>query len=75
MDSYDRNRREKRRTRKAMVAPELKGMISKAKKKREPGYKNKIKRAIKKNEQQRRKIERRQEMRAARRANKQKNSF
>lgn len=75
VDSYDRNRREKRRTRKAMVAPELKGMISKAKKKRKPGYKNKIKRAIKKNEQQRRKIERRQEMRAARRANKQKNSW
>ena len=73
VDSYDRNRREKRRTKKQAVAGELKGMISKAKKKRKPGYKNKIKRAIKKNEQQRRRIERRQEMRAIRKRNKEEN--
>ncbi|ETA73627.1 ATP-dependent RNA helicase [Ligilactobacillus equi DPC 6820] len=75
VDSYDRNRREKRRTRKQSVAGELKGMISKAKKKKKPGYKNKIKRAIKKNEQQRRRIERRQEMRAIRKKNKAENRY
>ncbi|MCP0885992.1 DEAD/DEAH box helicase [Ligilactobacillus sp. WILCCON 0076] len=73
VDSYDRNRRVKRHVRKNKVAPELKGMISKAKKKRKPGYKNKIKRVIKKNEQQQRKIERRQEIHARRKANKQSN--
>ena len=44
-------------------------MVKKEKKKRKPGYKNKIKRAIKRDEQQKRKIARRQEMRNARKGN------
>ena len=64
--SYDRNRRFKRRTRSNKLDPKIVGMVKKEKKKRKPGYKNKIKRAIKRDEQQKRKIARRQEMRNAR---------
>ena len=68
--SYDRNRRFKRRTRSNKLDPKIVGMVKKEKKKRKPGYKNKIKRAIKRDEQQKRKIVRRQEMRNARKGNK-----
>ncbi|MBD5069941.1 MAG: DEAD/DEAH box helicase [Lactobacillus sp.] len=61
VDSYDRNRRQKRRTRSASLDPKMIGMVKKAKKKRKPGYKNKIKRALKRDAQQKRKIARRQE--------------
>lgn len=67
--SYDRNRRFKRRTRSNKLDPKIVGMVKKEKKKRKPGYKNKIKRAIKRDEQQKRKLARRQEMRNARRGN------
>ncbi len=67
--SYDRNRRLKRRTRSNKLDPKIVGMVKKEKKKRKPGYKNKIKRAIKRDEQQKRKIARRQEMRNARKGN------
>lgn len=67
--SYDRNRRFKRRTRSNKLDPKIVGMVKKEKKKRKPGYKNKIKRAIKRYEQQKRKIARRQEMRNARKGN------
>lgn len=67
--SYDRNRRFKRRTRSNKLDPKIVGMVKKEKKKRKPGYKNKIKRAIKRDEQQKRKIARRQEMRNARKGN------
>ena len=67
--SYDRNRRFKRRTRSNELDPKIVGMVKKEKKKRKPGYKNKIKRAIKRDEQQKRKIARRQEMRNARKGN------
>ncbi|WP_282708756.1 DEAD/DEAH box helicase [Ligilactobacillus sp. Marseille-Q7487] len=70
VDSYDRKRREKRRVRQDKMDPKLQGMVNKAKKKRKPGYKKKIKQAIKKDEQQKRRIARRQEMRAQRKANK-----
>lgn len=61
VDSYDRNRRQKRRTRQESLDPKMIGMVKKAKKKRKPGYKNKIKRALKRDAQQKRKIARRQE--------------
>lgn len=61
VDSYDRNRRQKRRTRQDKLDPKMIGMVKKAKKKRKPGYKNKIKRALKRDAQQKRKIARRQE--------------
>lgn len=67
--SYDRNRRFKRRTRSNKLDSKIVGMVKKEKKKRKPGYKNKIKRAIKRDEQQKRKIARRQEMRNARKGN------
>lgn len=67
--SYDRNRRFKRRTRSNKLDPKIVGMVKKEKKKRKPGYKNKIKRAIKRDEQQKRKLARRQEMRNARKEN------
>lgn len=67
--SYDRNRRFKRRTRSNKLDPKIVGMVKKEKKKRKPGYKNKIKRAIKHDEQQKRKLARRQEMRNARKGN------
>ena len=60
VDSYDRNRREKRQTRKEPMDPKLRGFVKKEKKKRKPGYKKKIKRAIKRDEQQKRRIARRQ---------------
>lgn len=60
VDSYDRNRREKRQTRKESMDPKLRGFVKKEKKKRKPGYKKKIKRAIKCDEQQKRRIARRQ---------------
>ena len=60
VDSYDRNRREKRKTRKESMDPKLRGFVKKEKKKRKPGYKKKIKRAIKRDEQQKRRIARRQ---------------
>lgn len=60
VDSYDRNRREKRQTRKELMDPKLRGFVKKEKKKRKPGYKKKIKRAIKRDEQQKRRIARRQ---------------
>lgn len=60
VDSYDRNRREKRQTRKESMDPKLRGFVKKEKKKRKPGYKKKIKRAIKHDEQQKRRIARRQ---------------
>ena len=60
VDSYDRNRREKRQTRKESMDPKLRGFVKKEKKKRKPSYKKKIKRAIKRDEQQKRRIARRQ---------------
>lgn len=69
VDSYDRNRRFKRRTRSNKLDSKIVGMVKKEKKKRKPGYKNKIKRAIKRDEQQKRKLARRQEMRNARKGN------
>ncbi len=69
VDSYDRNRRFKRRTRSSKLDPKIVGMVKKEKKKRKPGYKNKIKRAIRRDEQQKRKLARRQEMRNARKGN------
>ena len=43
VDSYDRNRRDKRRVRQQKLDPRLVGMVKKEKKKRKPGYKRKIK--------------------------------
>ncbi|WP_338433851.1 DEAD/DEAH box helicase [Ligilactobacillus saerimneri] len=60
VDSYDRNRRDKRRVRQQKLDPRLVGMVKKEKKKRKPGYKRKIKQAIQKDRQQKKKLEKRQ---------------
>ncbi|KRL38790.1 DEAD/DEAH box helicase [Liquorilactobacillus uvarum] len=63
VDSYDRDRRQKRKVKKEQLDVNLIGLVKKERKKRKPGYKNKIKRAIKRKEQQDRKISRRQKKR------------
>lgn len=68
--SYDRKRREIRRSKKQAVAPELKGMISKERKKKKPGYKKKIKQAIKKDQQFKHRQAMRQKYRQLRKAHK-----
>ncbi|EOT47597.1 MULTISPECIES: DEAD/DEAH box helicase [Enterococcus] len=67
VDTYDRNRRKKREQKKAdELDPTLIGLVKKKKKKIKPGYKKKIQWEIDKTKQQKRKIERRQETRQAR---------
>lgn len=67
VDTYDRNRRKKREQKKAdELDPTLIGLVKKKKKKIKPGYKKKIQWEIDKTKQQKRKIERRQQTRQAR---------
>lgn len=56
VESYDRNRRDKRRVRKDKLDPRVAGLVKKAKKKRKPGYKKKIKEVIRKDERMKRRI-------------------
>lgn len=65
-DTYDRKRREKREKTKDVLDPELIGLVKKKKKKVKPGYKRKINRAISESNKQKRKLERRQTGRSAR---------
>lgn len=67
VDTYDRNRRTKRsRKTKDELDPTLIGLVKKKKKNIKPGYKKKIDRAINDSNQQKRKLERRQVTRTAR---------
>jgi ATP-dependent RNA helicase CshB len=70
VDTYDRNRRTKREKTKEELDPTLIGLVKKKKKKIKPGYKRKINWAIADKNKQKRKIERRQQTRAARKAKK-----
>ncbi|WP_461240336.1 DEAD/DEAH box helicase [Paucilactobacillus sp. N302-9] len=70
VDSYDRKRRTKRRTRQDELDPTMKGFVKKTKKKVKPGYKKKIKSAISDSERQKKKLERRHETRVAKRQKK-----
>ncbi|MTD38022.1 DEAD/DEAH box helicase [Erwinia sp. CPCC 100877] len=73
-ETYDRNRRTKReKTKDALEDPTLIGLVKKKKKKIKPGYKKKIDRAISESNRQKRKIERRQQTRTARKAKKNSN--
>lgn len=57
-ETYDRQRREKREnTAKDTLSPSLRGYVKKKKKNVKPGYKKKISREIKKNNQRKRRIE------------------
>ena len=67
VDSYDRNRRKKReQTKKEELDPTLSGLVKKKKKKIKPGYKKKIQWAVDKDKKQKRKVEKRQQLRSAR---------
>lgn len=66
VDSYDRNRRQKRRIKRDKMDPNLIGYVNKEKRKHKPGYKKKIRQAIKRDQQRKRQIERRQKRRARR---------
>lgn len=66
--THDRNRRRKYQHRQDELDPAMKGYVKKAKKKVKPGYKKRIKRAIKDDEQQKRKLELRHKIRKAKRA-------
>ena len=66
VDSYDRNRRQKREKRRDELDTTLIGLVKKKKKKIKPGYKKQIQREIEKSNKQKRKMERRQKGRNAR---------
>ncbi|KRM13457.1 DEAD/DEAH box helicase [Paucilactobacillus suebicus] len=72
-DTYNRNRRDHRKAKQAELDPTLKGFVKKTKKKVKPGYKKKIRGAISEQERQKRKLEKRHEVRQAKR-NKKKSS-
>lgn len=66
IDSYDRNRRQKREKKRDELDTTLIGLVKKKKKKNKPGYKKQIQREIEKSNKQKRKMERRQKGRTAR---------
>ena len=65
--TYDRNRRKNYHRRKESLDTTLRGFVKKTKKKVKPGYKKRIQRAIKEDEQEKRKLAKRHEMRKAKR--------
>lgn len=66
VESYDRNRRQKREKKRDELDTTLIGLVKKKKKKIKPGYKKQIQREIEKSNKQKRKMERRQKGRTAR---------
>ncbi|MGX7419643.1 DEAD/DEAH box helicase [Carnobacterium gallinarum] len=73
VDTYDRNRRNNReKTTVDVLNPSMRGMVQKAKKKVKPGYKKKMGRTIKEHNEQKRRVERRSQARAIKKANKKK---
>lgn len=74
VDTYDRNRRKKREKSRDELDPTLIGLVKKKKKKIKPGYKKKIQWEIDKSNKAKRKVERRQQTRTARKNKKSSNS-
>jgi ATP-dependent RNA helicase CshB len=74
VDTYDRNRRKKREKSRDELDPTLIGLVKKKKKKIKPGYKKKIQWEIDKSNKAKRKIERRQQTRTARKNKKSSNN-
>ena len=73
VDTYDRKRRTTREnTATDKIDPKLKSMISQTKKKVKPGYKKKMSRAIKESGLKQRRVERRSQANAIKKANKKK---
>ncbi|MBL1226179.1 DEAD/DEAH box helicase [Enterococcus sp. BWR-S5] len=73
VETYDRNRRTKRVKSKDELDPTLIGLVKKKKKKVKPGYKKKINWAIADSNKKKRKVERRQQTRTARKSKKNSN--
>src|SRR5699024_1174069 len=73
LSTHKNNRRpENRKSEKRKINTKLVGYVKKEKKKRKPGYKKKIKRAIQEDNSQKRKLEQRHEVRKAKRLRKRK---
>ncbi|MCX2454433.1 DEAD/DEAH box helicase [Lacticaseibacillus nasuensis] len=71
VDGVDRNRREHRQGQQTPQSLKIRGMVKKEQKKRKPGYKKKIKKAAEKEAWFNRRVAKRTEMRASRKAHKQ----
>ena len=70
--SHYRRRDNRKATKTRTVNAQTKGIVAKAKRKKKPGYKKKIKRAIQEDNRQQRKLEQRHEMRHQKRLRKRK---
>jgi ATP-dependent RNA helicase CshB len=70
IDAKDRNRRQNREKKSDKLSQTMYGMLQKEKKKKKPGYKKKVKKAIAKEEWFNRRVEKRAELRAAKKKNK-----
>lgn len=70
IDTFDRNRREKRKATQKKLDIEMIGMVKKKKKKVKPGYKKKIKNTIAENQRKKRRQELKQQKRKQRKARK-----
>ena len=70
VETFDRNRRQKRQATQEKLDPEMIGMVKKKKKKVKPGYKKKIKANIAENRRKKRRQEMKQRNRAERKARK-----
>lgn len=57
VDTYQRDRRVRRQKRRESLDPKLRGLVKKEQKKRKPGYRKKIQRAIVQEEQRKRKLD------------------
>lgn len=71
VDSYDRDRRDKRSQTRQALDTEMIGLVKKKKKKIKPGYKKKIQRAVAEKHRKTRRMEQRAQNRAKRKAKKQ----
>lgn len=68
MTTHDRNRRQHFNRGQRVLDPNMKGFVKKTKRKVKPGYKKRIKRAIREDEQAKHKLEVRHRIRKAKRA-------
>lgn len=70
VDTHDRNRRTTRSRKNRKLSQKMYGMLKKEQKKRMPGYKKKVRKAVEKEEWFNRRVEKRNEMRANKKRNK-----
>ncbi|WP_155286413.1 DEAD/DEAH box helicase [Lacticaseibacillus zhaodongensis] len=72
VDTHDRNRRTTRSKKNEKLSQTMYGMLKKEQKKRMPGYKKKVRKAVEKEEWFNRRVEKRAQMRATKKKNKSK---